>query len=406
MLVRMVQPVLAEQYADMLAQNYRMRGTLLSSHSHTPGDLTRFDRRMLKCLKGMTLLKEPSSAYFREQLQEPLSAGELFSIALFAASTNDEFLLSGCLGLTQALPHLQPVLFSVAGWAPAQSTLWPLMLSLPACRAYVAAIRSDQTASMMFSQQEILTLIEQGRSVDYLLHFLCRSASPLLVSALEAVFSSGRDELILQGCRAVLCPHPLTDKYTGEAVRQLLLLARSEKDDIRSCAVRNLLTHQAGLLGSELSDLSDPRLRIQAMGWSGLPGYLPSLLTYFDSPEYARLSALSAIAITGSLPERDGWLRKRDDDVYSPVSADSADIPARDPEQGVGWPERAAFENWWRTQEEHFAHDTPYLCGQLTSPEGLNRVLRQGYLNLRPLALMRMGIFPEQAALPAESQKR
>ncbi|EGI6182100.1 hypothetical protein VW37_004594, partial [Salmonella enterica subsp. houtenae serovar 51:z4,z23:-] len=131
-----------------------------------------------------------------------------------------------------------------------------------------------------------------------------------------------------------------------------------------------------------------------------------SLLTYFDSPEYARLSALSAIAITGSLPERDGWLRKRDDDVYSPVSADSADIPARDPEQGVGWPERAAFENWWRTQEEHFAHDTPYLCGQLTSPEGLNRVLRQGYLNLRPLALMRMGIFPEQAALPAESQKR
>ncbi|QPJ99859.1 hypothetical protein IDM36_18565 [Enterobacter mori] len=402
MLVRRVQPVLAEQYADMLAQNYRMRGTLLSSHSHTFRDLIQFDRRILKCLKGMTSLKEQSSVYLQGQLQEPLSAGELFSIALFAASTDDEFLLSGCLGLTQALPRLQPVLFSVAGWMPAQSTLWPLMLSLPACRAYVAAIRSNLTASMMFSQQEVLTLIEQGRSVDYLLHFLCRSASPLFVPALETVFSSGRDELILQGCRAVLCSHPLTDKYTGMAVRHLLLLARSEKDDIRFCAVRSLTTHQAGLLRSELSDLSEPRLRIQAMGWSGLAEYIPSLLAYFDTPEYARLSALSVIAITGSLPERDGWLHKRDDDVYLPVSSASADIPVRDPEQGVGWPERAAFEDWWRTQEGNFTHDTSYLCGQLTSPEGLNRVLRQGYLNLRPLALMRMGIFPEQATLPAE----
>lgn len=407
MLSQTVRALLAEQYADMLAQHYRMRGVLLSSHSHMLSDLILFDRRILKCLEGMTLLKEQSAAYLRGQLQEPLSAGELFSTGLFAVSTDDEFLLSGCLGLTQALPRLLPVLFSVAGWMSAQSTLWPLIRSLPACRAYVAAIRNEQTASIMFSQQEILALIEQGRSVDYLLSFLCRSASPLFVPALETVFSSGRDELILQGCRAILCLHPLTDKYTGTAIRHLLLLAHSEKDDIRACAARSLLTHQASLLRNQLSDLteegSDTRLRIQAMGWSGLTEYIPSLLAYFDIPEYARLSMLSVIAITGSLPERDGWLRKRDDAVYLPVSSESADIPVRDPEQGVGWPERAAFEDWWRTQKENFVHDTPYLCGQLTSPEGLNRVLRQGYLNLRPLALMRMGTFPELATLPAES---
>ncbi|HBI3684049.1 TPA: hypothetical protein NVL72_004695 [Citrobacter freundii] len=409
MLSQTVRPLLAEQYADMLAQNHRMRGVLLSSHSHTPGDLTRFDQRMLKCLKGMTLLKGLSSAYLRGQLQEPLSAGELFATALFAASTDDEFLLSGCIGLSQALPRLLPVLLSVAGWMPAQSALWPLMLSLPACRAYVAVVRSDLAASVAFSQQEIQTLIEQGRYVDFLLNFLCRSTSPLFVPALETVFCSGRDELILQGCRAVLCSHPLTDEHTGTAIRHLVQLAHSKRDDIRLHAVRSLLTCQAGLPHSELSVLTeegpDTRLRIQAMGWSGLPGYIPSLLTYFDSPEYARLSVLSVIAITGSLPEQDGWLRKRDDDVYSPASPDSADIPARDPEQGVGWPERAAFADWWRTQGENFAHNTPYLCGQLTSPEGLNRVLRQGYLNLRPLALLRLGIFPERAALPAERQK-
>lgn len=106
MLSQAVQTHLAEQYADMLAQSHRMRGVLLSSHSHTPGDLIRFDRRMLKCLKGMTLLKEPSSVYLRGQLQDPLSAGELFATALFATSTDDEFLLSGCIGLSQALPRL------------------------------------------------------------------------------------------------------------------------------------------------------------------------------------------------------------------------------------------------------------------------------------------------------------
>lgn len=408
MLTQTVRPLLAEQYSDMLARDFRSRNALLSSHSHTLNDLARFDQRMLTCLQGMMLLKEQTSAYLRSQLQEPLSAGELFSVALFAIGTDDEFLLSGCLGLAQALPRLVPVIFSAADWMPEQSSLWPQILSFPVYRAYVTATRNDQVTSATFSQQDIQTLIDQGRYVDFLLYFLYRSASPLFTPVLKIVFSSGREELILQGCRAVLCSHSLTDDYTDTAVKHLRRLSHSKRDDIRIPAVQYLLTHQTvssrNLVSELAEDGTDIRLLIKAMGWSGLPEYIPSLMTYFDKSEYARLSTLSVISVTGSLPEQDGWQCKKDEEPRFTVTSESADIPPHDPEQGVSWPEREAFERWWQIHHERFTPNTPHLCGQLTTQEGLNTVLKQGYLCFRPLALMRMRKFSEQAALPAPEQ--
>lgn len=408
MLTQTLRPMLAEQYSDMLAQDFRLRNVLLSSYSHTFSDLAQFDQRMYAYQEGMMLLKEQSSDYLLRQLQEPLSAGELFSITLFATNANDEFLLSGCLGLVQALPHLLPDLCSAINWMPAQSDLWPMVLSLPACMAYAAATRSDQTASAMFSKQDILALIEQGRCVDFLLNVLCRSASPLFVSTLETVFSSGRDDLILQGGRAVLCSNLPLNEYTKTAIRHLHQLTRSKKSDIRTLAVKYLLTSRPEtsrtLINSLDEERADTRLLIRAMGWSGLAEYIPSLMAYFDIPEYARLSALSVISITGSLPEQDGWQHKKDEELPSKVISDLADIPEPDPEQGMCWPERTAFDCWWHSHRSNFSSNTHYLAGQLTTQEGLNTVLKQGYLNLRPLALMRMGEFSERAARPATSQ--
>ncbi len=405
MLTRTVRPLLAEQYADMLALEYRSRRVLLSSYSHTFSDLARLDRRILTALEGVVQLKEEAADYFRGQIQEPLVAGELFSVALFAVSTDDELLLSGCLGLAQAVPRLFPVLLSVMDWMPEQSRLWSLMQSLPACRACAATLRHRSFPPPVFSQQEILTLIEQGRCVDYLLHFLYHSSSPLFAPALEYVFSSGQEELILQGCRAVLCRHPMAGNDTDTALRQLHLLIHSKKAEIRSAAVRHLLTHPAcnprDLMCSLTSETTDTRLLIQAMGWSGLTDYIPSLLAYFNTQEYARLSALSVIAITGSLPEQDGWRRKNDGEPPVAVTTESAEIPECDPEQGVVWPESTAFEHWWQTRQKYFTPGTPYICGQPATPDGLRSVLKQGYLNLHPLALMRMGQFSEQAAFPA-----
>ncbi|WMY74043.1 hypothetical protein RHD99_21870 [Buttiauxella selenatireducens] len=404
MLALRLRHLLAEQYTDMLAQDFRLRSVLLSSHCHTLSDLTWFDLRMQTYQEGMILLKEQTSDYLSRQIREPLSAGELFSVALFAANANDEFLLSGCLGMAQALPHLFSPLCSAINWMPGRSNVWPQILSLPACRAYTAAIRNDQPASVMFSQQEVQMLIEQDKCVDYLLQTLCRSASPLFIPALETLFSSGQEELILQGCQAVLCSDSLPNEYTIAATRNLHLLTRSKKTNIRTFAVKYLLTHTRGVSHSLVSDLleegNDTRLVIQAMGWSGKAEYIPSLMAYFDTPEYARLSALSVITITGSLPEHDGWQRKKDGEIPPDLTPESADFPVRDPEQDVCWPDRKAFAGWWQANQNRFSPDAHYLCGQPDTQKGLNTVLEQGYLNLRQLALMRMGMLPELAALP------
>ncbi|EDW2262113.1 hypothetical protein [Salmonella enterica] len=408
MLSRTVRPLLAEQYADMLAQDYRLRNVLLSSYHHDFSSLLQFDRRMQAYLDGMLLLKEETSEYLRGQLQELLSPGELFSVGLFAANANDEFLLSGCLGLVQGMPRLLPSLLAVTVWMSEASVLWPLIMSHPACRAFVSVMREGITTPPIFTQQEIISLLENGQCVDFLLWFLRKNNSPLFVPAIKQVLSSGQEALILQGCRAILCLRPLSDEYIEIVREQLLLLASSKKTDIRTQAVRYLLAcaicEPRTLINTLSEDKEDTRLLIQAMGWSGLAEYIPSLAAFFDEQRYARLSMLSTVAITGSLPERDGWQIKKEDAPPPTADTNSAEIPENDPEQGVSWPDRTAFNHWWQANQAHLDSERSYVCGQPVTSEGLKAVIANGYLNLRPLALMRSSMFSELSSLPTASQ--
>lgn len=142
------------------------------------------------------------------------------------------------------------------------------------------------------------------------------------------------------------------------------------------------------------------------MGWSGLAEYIPSLAAFFDEQRYARLSMLSTVAITGSLPERDGWQIKKEDVPPPTADINSTEIPENDPEQGVSWPDRTAFNRWWQANQGYLNSERPYLCGQPVTSEGLKAVIANGYLNLRPLALMRSGRFSELSSLPAINQCR
>ncbi|EAO2687458.1 hypothetical protein E2X65_20410 [Salmonella enterica] len=408
MLTRTIRPLLAEQYADMLAQDYRLRNVLLSSYHHDFNSLVQFDQRIQMYLDSMLLLKEETAEYLRGQLQELLSPGELFSVGLFAANANDEFLLSGCLGLVQGMPRLLPSLLAVTGWMSESSALWPLIMSHPACRVFASVMREGIASPAIFTQQEILSLLENGQCVDFLLWFLRKNNSPLFVPAVKLVFSSGQDALILQGCRAILCLRPISDEYIEIAREQLLLLVHSKKAGIRLQAVHHLLTSSLSesreLISALSEDQGDTRLLIQAMGWSGLAEYIPSLAAFFDEQQYARLSLLSVVAITGSLPERDGWQMKKEDEISPLPDPDSADIPEIDPEQGVSWPDRTMFNRWWQANQGRLDSGEPYLCGQPVTPEGLAAVIANGYLNLRPLAAMRSGMFSEFSSLPAMGQ--
>lgn len=408
MFVRTARHLIAEQYTDMLAQDYRLRNVLLSSYHHDLGSLLQFDRRMQAYLEGMLYLKEETAEYLRGLLQELLSPGELFSVALFAANANDEFLLSGCLGLAQGIPRLLPALLTVVGWMDTNSSLWPVMMSHPGCRAFAAVMRADISGPITFTQQEIITLFENRQCVDFLLWFLGKSNSALFVPAIKRVFDSGQDDLILQGCRAVLCLRPQASEYIDVTKEQLLRLVHSNREDVRTLAVKYLLAYSVyepqALINTLSEKKSDTRLLIQAMGWSGLTDCIPSLTDYFDEPEYARLSLLSVVAITGSLPERDGWQIKKGDETSSSMESDSAGIPEDEPEQGVSWPDRAAFQRWWTVNNGTLNSGLPGLCGKPVTTEGLAAVIANGFLNLRSLAVMRSGRFSELSALPAINQ--
>ncbi|ECD9612227.1 hypothetical protein FNZ18_23120 [Salmonella enterica subsp. salamae] len=408
MLSRTMRPLLAEQYSDMLAQDYRLRNVLLLSYHHTFNDLHRFDNRMLACLEGMVLLKGEASEYLRGQLDEILSVGDLFSVALFAASTEDEFLLSGCLGLVQAMPRLLPALLAVTDWMPASSTLWSLIMGHPACRAHIAVTGNRSSLPITFSEQEIVTLIEQNQCVAHLLCFLHASGSSLFIPALNMVLSSERDNIKICGCRIVLHLSESPGEYIRATNENLHQFVRSKDKDVRVQAVKYLMIYSSDESSSVINELAkqeaDTRLLIQAMGWSGLTEYVPLLMSYFDESDYARLSMLSVSSITGSLPEKDGWKKKVEDEPFVKTLSESAEIPVSLPEQGVCWPDVAKFQLWWQTKRSRFSSRVPYLGGLLSTQENLSTIVADGVLNLRPLAAMRMKMLPEFTALPAERQ--
>lgn len=355
----------------------------------------------------MVLLKRETSEYLREQLDEVLSVGDLFSVALFAASVEDEFLLSGSIGLVQAMPRLLPALLAVTNWMPASSTSWSLIMEHPACRVYVAMTGNRPSLPITFSKQEVVTLIEQNQCVMHLLCFLHASGSSLFIPALKMALFSERDDIRICGCQTVFHLSGLPNEYIRIANENLHHLVRSKDKDVRAQAVKYLMSYSSDECLSIVSTLkqgADTRLVIQAMGWSGLTAYISPLMAYFDEPDYARLSMLSVISITGSLPERDGWQKRVDDGPSMKTLSESAEIPVSLPEQGICWPDVAKFQRWWKAKRSCFSSYASYLGGLVTTHENLSTIIADGVLNLRPLAAMRLRMLPEFTALPAERQ--
>jgi hypothetical protein len=401
--------MLAEQYSDILAQDYRLRNVLLSSYHHNFSDLRQFDVRMVTCLNGMRLLKEEVASYLTNQLDEILSPGDLFSIALFAASINNEHLLSGCMGLAQAIPKLLPALLTAIDWMPKSSTLWPLLTAHPACRAYTSIKNNPFSLSAMFSQKEITALIEQNKYLKYLLCALHLSGSPFFIPTLDMILFSDRDDIKICACQAIIKIKGMPEKYIIIAREVFLQLSESTNHDVRIQAIRYLAIYFFDDVAPVINELrkqeDDIGLMIQAMGWSGQVRHIPSLLSYFEDPNYARLSTLAIISITGSLPEKDGWQGENEDTTLLKVDSESAEIPIDITEQRVCWPDASRFERWWHTKVSQFNTQLTYLGGLESTPKNLSAIINNGYLNLRPLAAIRSGQFPEFTALPADQQQ-
>lgn len=387
-----VAPVLAEQYADMLALDFRARQTLLTSNSHNMADLLTCDARMQAYIEGLGLLQDEACAYFDAQLASPLSRGDVFALGCFAAYSKKTALMDGCCRLTQAMPQFLPSMGNVIEWAPAKSILWPCIEYYPALRLLTHWLRPDIPQPGPLSQAEIAGLQTQHLLTPALVFGMHRQAYPDYASVVNMLVQSG-DPRIICGCLTAILTRHLPD--CGLPVHTLLCqLMQATQVDIRLQATQLSLlcapySHKDTTAYIE-SHLGDNRLYIQAMGLSGSVSHINRLREFLIIPEYARLSAATISMITGATPEVAGWAGNA---LLAPVSKPEiahGTIPDEDPDATLSWPDALAFERWWQRHGQQFDQSIPYLGGHPTTVTGLKRVLQQGGMALRPLAALRL----------------
>ena len=61
-----------------------------------------------------------------------------------------------------------------------------------------------------------------------------------------------------------------------------------------------------------------------------------------------------------------------------------------DRDSSLSWPDKLAFEDWWKSYAHQFDSTQVYIAGSPATKEGLLHVLRHGCLALQPLAKSRL----------------
>lgn len=385
-----VAPVLAEQYADMLALDFRARHTLLTSYSHNMGDLLAWDARMQAYIEGLLLLQNEACAYFDAQLASPLSRGDVFALGSFAAYSKNGALMDGCCRLAQAMPHFMSVMGHVIEWAPTNSILWSCIDDYPALRLLANWLRPDIRQAAQVRPAEIDGLLKQHVLTPALVYGMHGQSE--YTTVLGALLQSADPRIIWGVLTAILTRH-LPDG--GLPVQALLCqLMQAKQADIRLQATQLSLlctshSHNDTLAFIE-GHIGDVRLYIQAMGVSGSVLHINTLRQFLNIPEYARLSAASISMITGAFPEVAGWANSAHPGKSAKPEIASGIIPNEDPDAALSWPDASAFDRWWQTHAHQFDRSTPYLGGYPATEAGLMNILQQGVMALRPLAALRL----------------
>lgn len=387
-----VAPVLAEQYADMLALDFRARQALLTSYSHNVGDLLTWDARMQAYIEGLLLLRDEASVYFDEQLASPLSRGDVFALGIFAACSKNAALMDGCCRLTQAMPQFLPVMGNIIKWTPATSILWSCIEDYPALRLLTNWLRPDIRQPGPVRPAEIAGLLTQHALIPALVYGLHLQSSPDYVAIVKMLLQPA-DPRITCGVLTAILARRLPDG--GLPVHTLLCqLMQAKQAGIRLQATQLSLlctphSHDDTLAYIE-THTGDTRLYIQALGISGYVSHINRLREFLDIPEYTRLSTASISMITGALPEVAGWAGNAPPVLAQQPKIANGAIPDEDPDAALSWPDAPVFDRWWQSHARQFDHPIPYLGGHPTTGTGLMKVLQQGAMALRPQAALRL----------------
>lgn len=379
-----IAPRLAEQYADMLSLDFRRRNTLLNSWNHFTNDLLLWDKRLQTYIEGLKYLRQDARLYFDGWSDSLLTRGDVFAMGTFAFHTEDTQLLEKTLSLTLAMPHLTQVAEAIIAWAPAKSVLWETAFSSSTFRVMSAYIRNDLPQISPLKDDEISRLMAFPAAIPGLVKMLHQQQHPDYFSILTSLISADKPQTRLGVITAILTHHlPYTDI---EPEKHLLDLLARDNEIVRNKALRLYFCHTDAVAPDPVikpgENVSDQRLYLTALGYSGGAENIEILTEFLDKPEYARLAATAIVMITGASPESAGWLNQ-----HPPAVNTSTDD---DPDGLLTWPDKAAFERWWKTHSHQFDASKVYVAGNPATKQGLQHVLQHGCLAVHPLAKSRL----------------
>lgn len=421
---------LVDQYADVLDLNWRRRSHLLRSHVVGFSALVNWDDRIRTSMAALKELGSCVRGPLRSRLNDPLLAGELFSIGLYGFLANDTELLQACDAIAQTLPHLQPAWCAAMQWAPSSNCLQQTIARLPVDQQMqVLGLRRGEVAD---TAQQIQHLFEHANK------------APMNVQTIRAALTLIR--AMADDTRTNAASHFLSHQHAGvrlDAARVLLamgsskdqrrnsfdvLLSLVDADDaiLRESAVQSLALHwddteavRSGVTAAlqrvanrcnqidERDELA--RLYLRMLGWLGSIDGIQVLMHHLNGP-HRRTAAVSLSLITGSEPVRDGWQGQPTEAQHPTKDAGDDLIPSIHPENGMLWPNASEFERWWAQNANRFDTKLRYFAGHPLSAALLEQTLWDCPLAWRPWAaehwqrLTHRALFPWDA--PAWLQKR
>ena len=433
MLATSTHGALADQYLDRLAFGWQRRSHAACSHVIDFGDLSVWDNSLHACVQGLTLTGPASIQLIQSRLEDSLSKGEFFAIALHAINIQDAKIHSSCIGLVQSLERLREVYRDALAWSSLNSARWALAqwaptydvrdvhaapgghwshgtVTLLCCQIYPELLAENDHGGWLSELSEACTTTQADPAQPQLASALMRLAlvngKPALVQAAELLLTSPIANLRCLAAQVLLWQpkQQRTPAMSQKAIDALLALVSADTpadEEQASQAAWALACWRFADFDVVLATLAtrpdglDTYLR--ALGWSGSMQKVPLLMSYLDDPKYARLAGASLSMLTGSLPARDGW---QAEPVDSPLSEaedgskkenlTSTAIPAAKPYADLPPPDTAGFERWWSGNRKNFGSANTWLAGLPDSNSNLTNVLQCGKLAWRSVAARRV----------------
>lgn len=404
---------LADRYADLLAMGWRRRTNMLAGSAVDFSDLVEFDDRLLAALESLLLLGEPAALRLQVTTPDPVRAGEMFAMTLYALASDNHEMLDACLALAIALPDLRVGMIDAFEWVPATPQVRARIEALPSSiRLPLVGVRHRDFAGVAQQELEQLQTIQKPSAAE-------------IVDALQLVESVGRHDLAAAARRYL--DHARAEVRLA-AARTLLVLAPADHTQAACDTLDQLLSDSvvdAGAFGTALRSLAlhapdrasrhveglavsgEIRLYLIALGWLGRIGAIPALMEHLTDPRTARVAAASLSLITGADPVRDDWQGPKML-LNAPDGLADSDIPDVDHDAHLPWPDAGAFGAWWHVHGPQFDAAERYFAGRLITAEWLGEVLISGPLAWRHLAaehlqqLTRGPRFPTRISAPAQ----